>query len=180
LIALISLAIAFWSAKSARNSAKLSKRSHDLAELQDSRRSPKLTLRLSNAYWLAFENPRVIVMSITLSNPTDVDNSIASAELAVRYRMDDNQTVTARIAPLRAAPVSFANATEVLAPPVTVPSHQSVAGLLMFELSTAMHVDWLMNNHPYSLILLDGHDRTIEYPDIQVHDPFSFLGNFGR
>ena len=92
-IALASLTIALASVVYARNSAKISKRSYDLAELQDSRRDPRLKLYLSDAYSFTSGDHAVIAISITLSNPTDIDNSIARAELGVTYHRKGGQPV---------------------------------------------------------------------------------------
>jgi hypothetical protein len=170
-IAFASLAIAFVSAVYARRSAKISKRSLDLAELQDSRHAPKVNLYLSDAYSFTSEDHSVIVISITLTNPTDVDNSIIRAELGVSYHRMGGQSIKMKIASLPATSTALTTIADTLNAPITVPSHQSIAGLLVFEPPSMILKESVVDE--YSLILSDSHDKALTRPDITVRESFS-------
>jgi hypothetical protein len=171
LISLGSIAIAFASAVYARSMAKISKRSLELAEQQDSRREPKLSLYLSDAYALISNDSTVIAVSITVTNPTDIDNSIARAELSITYHRKEGQAIRMSIPPTRGDPERTYHVSNLLSPPVSIPSHQSVAGLLIFELPAIILADSNIVDE-YTLSVEDSHEKTVTLDNLTVRESF--------
>lgn len=171
LISLGSVIVALASAAYARNSAVSSKRSYELAALQDARRSPKFVLYLSDCYSRFLEDHTVIATSLTVSNPTDIDNSIVRAELVITYHKQEGQQIKMIIASTATVPDLISGVTNLLNTPAPVPSHQSTAGVLLFEPPAAILRNSVIDS--YSLNILDSHETIATMADLTVREVFT-------
>jgi hypothetical protein len=170
LISLGSILIALASAVYARSSVKVAKRSYELAAVQDARRDPKLSLYLADSYALISKENVAIAISVTVSNPSDIDNSVKRAELCVAYHRQDEKSIVMKIPSTSTAPHSLADVSGVLDPPVSLLSHQSVAGLLIFEPPAMILRGSVIDE--YSLHITDSHEMTVSLANITVRESF--------
>lgn len=170
LISLGSVMFALASAVYARSSALSAKRSYALAELQDSRRAPKFTLYLADCYSYASEDHVVVAIAITISNPTDIDNSIARAELIIAYRKHEDKSARLSVASTTAASAQISGEGNFLDPPTSVPSHQTIAGLLLFEPLEVILDNSVIDD--YSLTIIDSHGESIIVENLTIRETF--------
>jgi hypothetical protein len=156
-IALASAVVAGASGLYAGSSAKSARKTYRLTLAQDARRDPNLIVYLSDARILTSHKGTKAEVSITITNPTDIDNSVTRAELQVTYRRSGGPATKINIT--SSSTVSILPSTEqaVLDVPVGVPSHQAIAGQLTFLLPAMILHDCAIDN--YSLSLHDTHQK---------------------
>jgi hypothetical protein len=132
------------------------KRALALAREQDSRRRPKLVPYLANAYFVRTDNSRIFTYSISVTNPSDIDNSLARIELEVSYETNDGLRATIRL-PQQPELVSHlrGHRGRVIAAPEGVNAHQAIAGWLLFELKDDLLGGAKIDG--YAIILEDSH-----------------------
>jgi hypothetical protein len=113
----------------------------------------------------------VVAIAITISNPTDIDNSIARAELIVTYHKQEGESIRLSVASTTSSAAKISGAGDFLDPPVAVPSHQTVAGVLLFEPS-----DIILDNgaiDDYSLAIMDSHGESITMTVLIIRETFT-------
>jgi hypothetical protein len=170
LIALGSVIFAFAAAAYARSMAVSAKKSYDLARSQEARREPKLSLHLADAYGFRSADRTIIAVSINVFNRTDIDNSVARAELAITYHRDKGHAVRMNVAALPEIPRELDVTTKPISLPIGVPSHQSIAGLLLFELPAQLLKGSILDD--YTLSVLDSHEKVAELTNLMVREVF--------
>ena len=137
-------------------SVRTARRSLALAEQQDARRSPRIVSYLRDGYARRDPDRRLYAVSLSLTNPSDADNSIAMLELEIRYRIRDGVLMTIRLphdATLRQA---FGRPDiEALITPLSVSAHGTVAGWTFFSLPAVTIGDAEIDD--YFVRLVDAH-----------------------
>lgn len=171
LIALGSALVALVSALYTVSMAKSARKAYELAARQDSRREPRLAVYLSDAQSLKPADRFEIAISITVANPTDIDNSVTRAELGVTYHRLDGRPITARLSPSADSDTRTLAMQRTLDIPASISSHQSMAGWLRFELPDMLVVDCVIDN--YSLLLEDSHQRSTTIDSLFVREGLS-------
>lgn len=78
---LVSVCSAFFSWRSGRNAA----RALAISENQEKRRMPQLGIYLANGYRRLVPKRQLFGFLVSISNPTDINNSVARAELKITY-----------------------------------------------------------------------------------------------
>jgi len=138
------------------SNARAAKSALALAREQDRRRQPKVIPYLADSYFLRTTNSRIFACSISITNPTDIDNSLVRTELEVSYDTPGGLEATVRI-PAAPALVSQLGGYcgNVIAVPQPVEAHKAVAGWLLFELKHSL----LSGGRPdaFSVVLEDSH-----------------------
>jgi hypothetical protein len=91
-IAIISVVIALMSAWYAARSAKIAKKSLELALQQERRQNPNLKLYLFDGHVVKFRSQhfRIYAFHIRISNDSDADNSLADLFLMVEFSRSEN------------------------------------------------------------------------------------------
>lgn len=174
LIALISAIIAAASAVYAASMARSTKRMYQLAQKQDSLRKPKLTIYLSGAQSVRFGDDLAVMVSLTIANPTDIDNSVVRAELEVAYHKHVNQTICAKILAGHNNSAAEQPVNGEFKTPFPVPSHQSVAGALIFHGPKMITNSYTIDR--YALQLEDSHSRIFVLKNISIREGLSSKG----
>jgi|SRR5450756_888157 len=171
LISLGSVIFALLAAAYARSSAISAKRSYKLSATQDSRRTPTLSLYLADCYSYVSQDHIVVAIAITISNPTDIDNSIARAELVVTYHKQEGQSVRLNVTSTTTASAQISGVRKSLDPPAAVPSHQSIAGLLLFEPPAIILGNSVIDD--YSLTIMDSHEEFVTMAGLTIRETFT-------
>jgi hypothetical protein len=108
-----------------------------LAEQQDKRRHPTLVPYLADGFSRYIDGVRLLAFSVSLSNPSDIDNALSLLELQVDYRTEAGVSMAVKIPSAANIASRFGNAKlKSLVPPIRVGAHQTIAGWAMFELSS--------------------------------------------
>ncbi len=149
LAAWIAAGIAWWIARATRKSLRL-------AEQQEQRRRPNLVLYLADGYSKFEKDSRLLAFSISVSNPTDTDNSIAQVELQVNYTTSKSMCMAVKIPNDGKLASQFGDqGLTVLLPPIRIDAHQTIAGWVLFELNEVLFVDCKVDS--YTLLFQDSH-----------------------
>lgn len=152
-------AIAAWvAALIAYQSFRMSKRSLRLAEDQARQRQPKLVPYLTEGYVKSLPEGqfRVYAFAISLSNPSDADNSVAKLELQLSYSRASGTDLAIKLHhDSSLAPNFLLDETVVFPVPGRIGAHQTVAGWALFRLDDAVLAD--ADIDAYEVLILDTH-----------------------
>jgi hypothetical protein len=138
---------------------------------QERRRLPRLIPAFVDGYYRASEDDRgrLYAFHVTLTNPTDSDNAIATAELSITYQTADRVQMTMKLRANEPAAKSFVrDQVEALAVPMAVSAHGAVAGWLRFHVPAAMLAN--RDIEAYRLTFTDTHGETANVVPILVRE----------
>ena len=135
-----------------------------LAMSQEERRVPHLILDLTSAFFKRskLERGRQYAFHITVSNPTDTNNAISSAELAIAYLTTQGVELNVRLKANEPRAVGFVRGQEdsALSIPFSITAHTVVSGWLRFHLPGSISEAAEIESH--RLILIDTHKQSSE------------------
>lgn len=146
-------------------SLRLSYRAQALAERQEKRRMPNLLAALleTKARWFR-DGRREVSFELSVSNPTDADNAIATIDLRVRYRIDGEETtLKVRLSPEDG--VMPSGGKKLLAP-VPVPAHGTIQGWCNFVTPAGALSNREVQGH--EVILIDTHGAATFVPALTI------------
>jgi hypothetical protein len=156
ILATVAAVAAVGSAIVAVFSARTTMRGLALAQQQDVRRSPRIVSYLRDGYARRDADRRLYAVSLSLTNSSDADNSIALLELEIRYRTPDGRVMTIRVPHDAALQEGFGRPDiQALALPVHIPAHGTIAGWNFFALPGAALGDGEIDD--YFVRLVDAH-----------------------
>jgi hypothetical protein len=138
---------------------------------QENRRLPRLIPTLVHGYYQDGKDSsgRVYAFRITITNPTDSNNAIATAELSITYLTADRVQMTMKLRANEPASKSFVKDQEnALAVPAAVSAHNAVSGWLQFHVPAAMLAK--RDIESYRLTLTDPHGETTNVVPILVQE----------
>ena len=170
-VAVISAVAAWVAALFAYLSARTSKRSLQLAELQENKRQPKFVPYLSEAYYIPapLDKDTIYAFSLSISNPSDIDNAIAFLELLVTYTIPEGTNMTLRVAHDPTLSINFSDSEPVhFSVPERIDAHQTIAGWAFFKIDKTLTTDFDINS--YKLIIIDSHDVESHLEPIVVRE----------
>lgn len=124
---------------------------------QEVRRQPRLLPSLVNGFYHSNDasEGRIYALHVTVRNPSDTNNSISEAELAIRYKNAEHADITVRI-PANSQKVGLIDAKDdILRIPIQIQAHNTVSGWLYFFVSFALIEGVLIEG--YDLIVVDTH-----------------------
>jgi len=144
--------IAFLSYRVARQSLRLNQQLAD-------RRAPRLLLSFQEGYVKKNDPHNVYALLISISNPTDIDNSVAQLDLRVEYRPASDFCARVDV-PAAADNDDGPNipTTVRLVPPLKVAAHQTVVGWVRFQVKRALLMDCKIDG--YTVVARDSHGQT--------------------
>lgn len=152
-------AVAAWvAAWFAYVSARTSKRSLLLAEQQEKRRQPKLVPYLAEGYYKSISQDHfsIYAFSLSISNPTDIDNAIAQIELQIAYTTATNAHMVVKVQHDAILVDRFGGGDiEPFPIPDRIDAHLTIAGWAFFKIDNV-----LIGNSDidaYTLIFTDSH-----------------------
>jgi hypothetical protein len=142
-----------------------------LALAQEKRRLPRLIPTLIHGYYQDGEDDRgrVYAFHVTIANPTDSNNAIATAELSITYLTTDRVQMTMMLGANAPAAKSFMkDQEEALAIPAAISAHNATSGWLRFHVPIAMLAN--RDIEAYRLTLTDPHGETASVVPILVQE----------
>lgn len=135
-----------------------------LAVTQEKRRAPLLVPALINGYFRPSnaDGGRLYALHVTVSNPTDTNNAISNAELAITYLTSQRLELTVRLKASVSKAASFVFGQENLSLPIpfSISAHNVASGWLSFHLPAAIFETAQIES--YRLILTDTHQQRSE------------------
>jgi hypothetical protein len=166
---LVSSCSAFFSWRAGRNAA----RALAISENQEKRRQPQLGIYLVvNGFRRLVPKRQLFGFIVSVSNPTDINNSVIRAELQITYVMENDVTAVCRIQHNSAlggdVGSDTTSAASVLSLPLRIDAHQTVSGWFLFALDNDVIREGTIDAH--SLILEDTHGVSTETEPIMVRE----------
>jgi hypothetical protein len=131
-----------------------SHRALGIAQRDENRRRPLLVLYLVNGYMTRGEGSRFYAFLLSVSNPSDSDNSVARLDLRIDYRTPNGHLAAFEV-PLEdpnTSPLGGEGRTS-LNRPCRVDSHQTTTGWAFFSVKEALLSDCEVEG--YSLVATD-------------------------
>jgi len=134
------------------------------AQRQEQRREPRVVAALTNGFYMrdTVDGGRRYALQVTLTNPSDTNNSIAAADLRVSYLTVERIEMTVKLKANDPTVGSFVRGSEGanLGVPFKVPSHEAVSGWLTFRLPEQVVRGAEIES--YVLVLTDAHQAVME------------------
>lgn len=159
MIALVAALVAAVAAFFAYSSARSSKRMLTLTAAQEERRRPSLALYLVDGYVRLIREPegyRVYAFLLSVSNPSDINNSIAYLDMNLTYLTPERLRMTVKIPSSISETVQFEPGTGVeLSPPIRLDAHQTVEGRIYFQVNESLLNDAIPEG--YVIVATDSH-----------------------
>jgi hypothetical protein len=154
--------------RSARNAA----RALAISESQEKRRQPRLGIYLAKGYRRLVQRRQLFGFLVSVSNPTDINNSIALAELQITYLLENNLKAICRIPhnPALGETVGGAETAQanIFSLPARVDAHQTVSGWFLFAVDHDVIRGGTIDAH--KIILQDTHGVCADTEPILVRD----------
>lgn len=138
---------------------------------QEERRLPRLIPTLVHGYYQDGKDNRgrAYAFHVTVTNPTDSNNAITTAELSITYLTVDRVQMTMKLRANEPAAKSFVkDQEESLAIPTAISAHNAVSGWLRFHIPAAMLAN--RDIEAYRLTLIDPHGETANVDPILVQE----------
>lgn len=165
-----SLIVAIGSAIVSFFSFRNSTRALAISERQEKRHSPRLQIYFANGYRRLVSRRQLFGFLVSVSNPTDINNSIARAELQITLLLRDGAKTFLRInhnpEVAQSMENSKAGAAHVFSLPARIDAHQTLSGWLLFVLENEMIGEATVDAH--RLILEDSHGLSTDTDSIMV------------
>ncbi|MBI4791169.1 MAG: hypothetical protein HY789_00105 [Deltaproteobacteria bacterium] len=158
-VAVASSTAAWIAALFAYLSARTSKKFLNLSESLEERRQPKLVPYLFEAYYKPANTGKytIYAFSISISNPSDIDNSIALIELQINYEVSNATKMAVKVRHDPALCMNFCDSIkEHFSLPARIDAHQTIAGWLFFKVDDTLIKDSEIDS--YALNICDSHD----------------------
>lgn len=140
-------------------SIRVQRRSLRLSEQEEERHRPHLVPYLIDGYvkYVAHEHLRVYAFSLSISNRSDADDSLAQLELQLTYKAPSGTNIAVKVRHDTNLKNVFAGGNMTTLPiPLRIDAHQTIAGRVYFgikeELLSGSAVD------KFTIILTDSHD----------------------
>jgi hypothetical protein len=171
-ISALALLISFFSMILSWLSGKRADRALAISEGQEKRRQPQLLVYLVKGYRRIEPKRQLFGFLVSVSNPTDINNSVARAELQITYLLENDVEAVCRIQHSQAlgehASGGTAEAATVLALPARIDAHQTMSGWLLFALDDKVIGERTVDGH--RLILADTHGISTDTGPIMVRE----------
>jgi hypothetical protein len=170
-ISALALVVSCWSAFISWRSGRNAARALAISEGQEKRRRPQLGIYLVNGYRRLVARRQLFGFLVSVSNPTDIDNSIARAELQITYLLENDVRAVYRI---QHHPTMAENVADDAAPatvfslPVRIDAHQTASGWFLFALENDVIRNGTIDAH--ALILEDTHGVSTNTDPIMVRE----------
>jgi len=141
-----------------------------ISERQEKRHSPRLQIYFANGYRRLVSERQLFGFLVSVSNPTDINNSIARAELQITLLLRGGAKTFLRINHNPEVAQSMENSKEsaahVFSLPARIDAHQTLSGWLLFVLENEMIGEATVDGH--RLIVEDTHGLSTDTDSIMV------------
>lgn len=168
-ISVLSLAVAIWAALNSTRSRNVATRALAISEQQEQRRQPRLEINILDCYRQSFTSHQLFAFLVSITNPSDVNNSISLAELQLGYVMDGGIKMKCRM-PHDAKPsiLPGTDSSAAIAVPSRIDAHQTTKGWLYFVIDNG-----LLNGRTVegqTILVVDTHGNVAEATSILVKE----------
>jgi hypothetical protein len=146
-------------------------RAYRLSVTQDRRRLPELIPSLRDGYvrYLSDNASCIYGFLLSVSNPTDANNAVATVELHITYSRTRDEKTTVKIPSEQSLDVKFARETAHLLPiPARVDAHQTLTGWCFFSLKKETLGAATIEG--YKIALIDSHGIEAHIEPIMVQE----------
>jgi hypothetical protein len=171
-ISVLALLVSGWSAFNSWRSRRLAARALFISENQEQRRQPQLGIYMADGYRRYLPDKQIFGFFVSVSNPTDINNSVAQAELQVTYVLDKDIKGICRIphtpALAELSPDATTHSANVFSVPVRIDAHQTVAGWLVFSVSNNVIAGRTVDAH--RIIVEDSHGAFTQTEPVVVKE----------
>ena len=170
-ISALALLVSCGSALISWRSSKNAARALAISETQEKRRQPQLGIYLVNGYRRLVPKRQLFGFLVSVSNPTDINNSIARAELQITYLLENDVKAVCRIQhnpTLGENTARDAMPATVFSLPLHIDAHNTLSGWLLFALDNDVIREGTIDAH--SLILEDTHGVSTNTGPIMVRE----------
>jgi hypothetical protein len=146
-------------------------RAQRIALRQEARRTPLLVPYYVEGFIRYLpDGGRAYAFLLSVSNPTDTNNSVAAVDLAISYRQGPGEVALKLSVNAEAKQHFAASSATPLVIPVTIDAHKTVAGWCFFWLGGAALRDHTIESH--QIVIVDTHGveallRPIVIPEYQ-------------
>lgn len=168
----LSLGVAGWAAFNSWRSRRLAERAIAISESQERRRQPQLGIYLADGYRRSLPDKKLFGFLVSVSNPTDINNSIAQAELQVTYLLEKDIAAVHRVLHTPALAETVADnagrSANVFSLPLKIDAHQTISGWLAFAVGNEVIDGRTIDAH--RILLEDSHGATTETEPILVRE----------
>jgi len=140
-----------------------------ISQRQEERRSPQLSIYFVNGYRRLVKSRQTFGFLISVSNPTDINNSVARAELQVGCVFEHGVEALLRIQHAPQFGRDFVNEdteSTVFQLPLRIDAHQTLSGWFIFSLENSAIGTGTIDTH--TLILEDTHGTVTTSDSIMV------------
>jgi hypothetical protein len=167
-----SLLVAALSAFNSWHSRRIATRALAISEGQEERRHPQLGIYLFKGYRRSVAKGQLFGFLVSVSNPTDINNSVAKAELQVTYVLEGDINAVCRI-PHNPDLGETENGPQtrgatVFSLPARIDAHQTLSGWLLFALDSVLIGGKTIDSH--RIILEDSHGIRAETEPMIITD----------
>jgi hypothetical protein len=145
--------------------------SRRLAREQERRRLPRLVPSLVNGYFQDDKDAgaRAYAFHVTVTNPTDSNNAIAEADLAITYLTAERTQMTVKLRANGSPALNFVKGQDTtLAVPASISAHNAVSGWLRFQVPAALLAGVTIES--YRLIFTDPHREEASVAPILIQE----------
>src|SRR5712671_4565898 len=140
----IAATISFFNVRTARRSLRL-------AEAQEERRRPVLTVYLGDGYvrFLTEERARLYAFLLSVGNPSDTNNSVADLALRVNYvtRKGLRTSIEVPRSPSSSPDQWQLDASAILESPTKIDAHQTISGWVQFRIGDDLLGDGIIEDY---------------------------------
>jgi hypothetical protein len=163
-ISALALLASGWSAFNSWQSRRIASRALSINENQEQRRRPQLIIYVGDGYRRYLPDKQFFGFFVSVSNPSDINNSVVQAELQVTYVLDKEIKAIYRASHRPALAEIVTDVTSgpanILSLPIRIDAHQTVAGWLMFSVANDIVAGKTIDAH--RIILEDSHGASTE------------------
>ena len=168
----LALLISFLSLLLSWRSGRRAHRALTISEGQEERRKPRLGIYLVRGYRRRGPKRQLFGFLVSVSNPTDTNNSIARAELQITYSLENGVKAVCRVQHADSlggdASNDAAAAARIFSLPERIEAHQTLSGWFLFALDDSVIGERTVEGH--SLILEDTHGISTDSGPMMVRE----------
>jgi len=142
-----------------------------LANEQERRRRPQLIPALLNGYFHVDpgSKARIYAFYLSVSNPTDSDNAVASTDLHLTYLTSKNLAMTIKLSQDDTESIRFVRGPAAhLTVPTHIAAHSTIAGWTYFRVDSAILAGARIEGH--RVVLTDSHQSESSVEPINVQE----------
>ena len=141
----------------------ISRKALRIQEQQEDRRKPLLVLYLQDGYVRYILGGRVYAFLLSVSNPMDSDNAIASLDLRLTYKKQDSFQMHIKVRSDSTLDKYFPDrGGNTLLIPSRVDAHQTISGWVFFKVEKAILKETIIEAHKISIVDTHGIEAKIE------------------